>query len=143
MTNDLLTKTFWLDARERVTRTFLQVLVATLPAQTVATDLFAGNWENLKVLGVQALTAAAAAGLSLLWSLVAAKKPGTISPASSVVVPGEIVGEVVDELVDVTSVEAIQAYLDSIDGAEVNEDALPDEFTTAAEVETQPEPKGI
>jgi hypothetical protein len=86
---DFLTKEFWLDAKERVIRTFVQVLIATLPVQTVATALFEGDLENLKTLGLQALTAALAASLSLLWSLLAASKPNTLSPASSVVVPFE------------------------------------------------------
>lgn len=140
---DLLSKVFWLDAKERLIRTFFQVLITTLPAQTVATTLFSGDWAQLKVLAWQALTAAGAACLSLLWSLIKAKKPGTISPASGVVVPGELVGEVVDELVDVTSKEAIEAYLESIQDVEVSEDTLPDEHTTVTEIETQPEPKGI
>lgn len=86
---DFLTKEFWLDAKERLTRTFVQVLVATLPAQTVADTLINGDLQNLKVLGYQALAASAAASISLLWSLLAASKPNTISPASSVVVPAD------------------------------------------------------
>jgi hypothetical protein len=87
--NDVLTKAFWQDARERCIRTFLQVLVATLPAQTVVEEVVSGDLQRIKMLSFQALIAAAAAGLSLLWSLIAAKKPNTISPASSVVVQEE------------------------------------------------------
>jgi hypothetical protein len=86
---DVLSKVFWLDARERLIRTFVQVLVVTLPFQTVSDALFAGDWRALQTLGMQALLAAAAAALSLLWSLISAKKPNTISPASNVVVPTE------------------------------------------------------
>jgi hypothetical protein len=137
---NVLTKAFWVDAKDRLFRTFVQVLVATLPIQTVSGQIFAGDWEALKALGLQALTAAGAASLSLLWSLIVAKKPGTISPASGAVVKGEVVS---DELVDVTSVEAIEEYLNELEGLEVVEGLLPDEHTTAAEVETEPEPKGI
>jgi hypothetical protein len=85
--SDVLTKEFWIDARERLIRTFVQVFLVTLPLQTVSDSLFAGDWQALKVLGLQALTAAAGASLSLLWSLIVAKKPGTVSPASGASLP--------------------------------------------------------
>ena len=47
------------------------------------------------------------------------------------------------ETVDVSSAEAIESYLSELEGLEVVEGLLPDEHTTADEVETQPEPKGI
>lgn len=125
----ILTKAFWVDARERVIRTFVQVLVVTMPAQTVASDLFSGNWQNLQVLGTQALTAAAAASLSLLWSLLAAKKPNTISPASSVSIEGK------PEFVDVSDSAVIDEYLDSLDSVLVDEAGLPDEHKTAVEAD--------
>jgi hypothetical protein len=125
----MLTKAFWVDARERVIRTFVQVLVATMPAQTVASDLFSGNWDNLQVLGTQALTAAGAAAISLLWSLLAAKKPNTISPASSVSIDGK------PEFVDVSDPAVINEYLDTLDAVVVDEAGLPDEHTTAVEAD--------
>ena len=85
----VLTKVFWLDALERAKRTFIQVLIVTLPFQSFSDALFAGDWQALKTLFLQTLLAGAAAALSVVWSLISAKKPNTISPASGVVVPQE------------------------------------------------------
>jgi hypothetical protein len=120
-----LTKEFWQDAKERAIRTFFQTLLATLPIQVAADKVIAGDWQNLKVLGYQALTAAVAAALSVLMSTYFAKKPNTISPASNVPIPGEFI-EVNDPVI-------IGQYLDSLDELEVDESLLPDEHTTAVE----------
>lgn len=100
MNDDFLTKLFWLDARERLIRTFVQVLVATLPAQVVADSITKADWANARILLAQAVTAALAASVSLLWSLIAARKPNTLSPASNVTVldePDSSIFELSDE----------------------------------------------
>jgi hypothetical protein len=86
----MLTKTFWLDAFERASRTFIQTFFATLPAQAVADNLASGEYSNLKVLGLQAIAAAIGSALSLLTSMFVVSKSGTISPASFMTEPVEV-----------------------------------------------------
>lgn len=72
------TRKFWLDALERATRTGAQIIAIGWPASAAILD--ATNW---KFLGV---TAAGAAGLSLVMSLAGLK---TGDPTSASLVPAK------------------------------------------------------
>lgn len=107
--------------------------VATLAAGAVAfiPDEYASVTGAIITVGVIAGIVGGAARQLYAWL-----DPGNTSFGRVALPEGE-------ELVDVTSPEAIEEYLESIQDTAVDETLLPDEHTTAEGAETQPEPKGI
>jgi hypothetical protein len=75
MTRALFTRTFWLDAVERATKSAAQGALLAVGQDVLSVDVFAADWRT--VIGA----AVGMAALSVLTSVASAPAPG-LSPAS-------------------------------------------------------------